>query len=300
VRALVTGAGGFSGRHLVHHLESQDIEVHTIGARAASSRHHTVDSLDDAAIADAIERVRPDYVFHLAGVSSGSDLTAYYRANTLYAATLLRALDTARVACPLLLVGTAAEYGVVSADQLPISEDTPPRPYNHYGISKLAQTQMALAAAGRQPIVVVRPFNLVGPGMPAHGAVQSFASQIAGIVAGRRPPTLSVGNLDTTRDFVAVEDAVTAYYRLLRTPEAYGQVVNVCSGVETSMQDVVGALIAEAAMPIEVRVDPALVKPIDVARHVGSVARLRRFAAVPDGRIAPMLHRLLSSLVGAP
>jgi GDP-4-dehydro-6-deoxy-D-mannose reductase len=76
-------------------------------------------------------------------------------------------------------------------------------------------------------------------------------------------------------------------------------VINVCSGVETSMRAVVDALVAEAGIPIEIRVDPALVKPIDVPRHVGSVARLRTLAAVPDGRVAPMLRRVLSALVSA-
>jgi GDP-4-dehydro-6-deoxy-D-mannose reductase len=300
VKALVTGAGGFCGRHLVQHLLSRGVEVHTVGPRPASARHHLLDPFDDAALAAAATRTRPDYVFHLAGVSSGTDIVAYYRANTLYAATLFRALDAAGVGCPVLLAGTSAEYGIVSADQLPIAEETTPRPYNHYGISKLAQTQMGLAAGRSRPVVVVRAFNIIGPGMPPHGAVQSFARQIADIMAGRRPPVLAVGNLDTTRDFVAVEDAVAAYCEILRRPEAYGQVINLCSGVETSMRHVVDALVAEAGVPIDVRIDPALVKPVDVPRHYGSVTRLRTVAeAVPDGRVAPMLQRVLAALAGA-
>src|SRR5262249_40422285 len=276
-------------------------EVHTLGPRRTSDRHHIVDPLDLDAVTAAVREAQPAQVFHLAGTSGPCAPSRYYSANTLYAAVLLEALDAARVACPVLLVGTSAEYGAVSASQLPITEDAPPRPYSHYGISKLAQTQMGLALAVQgRAIVVVRPFNIIGPGMPPHGAVQSFAHQVVEVIKGRRPPVIEVGNLDTTRDFVAVEDAVPAYIRLVRHEAAYGHIVNVCSGVETSMRAILTSLIAEAGRPIEVRVDRTRVKPVDVERHYGSTARLRALlGASPSGAVAPMLKKVLDQLVAA-
>src|SRR5207248_561315 len=106
---------------------------------------------------------------------------AYYLVNTVYAARLLHAMELAGCALvPTLLIGSAAEYGAVNEDDVPITETMPARPIDHYGISKLAQTLIGQAAArdGRS-IVVARTFNAIGPGMPEHLSVQSFVKQIA-------------------------------------------------------------------------------------------------------------------------
>jgi GDP-4-dehydro-6-deoxy-D-mannose reductase len=301
VRALITGAGGFCGRHLARYLEGQGVEVHTVGARETSAHHHVADPFDSRALSRAIVDAEPAYLFHLAGTSSGKDGAVYYAVNTLYAARLFGALEQAQVACPVLLVGTSAEYGSVEPEELPIGEDAVPRPYSHYGVSKLAQTQMGLIAGRSRPVVVVRPFNIIGTGMPNHNAVQSFACEIADIIRGRRDPVVHVGNLDVSRDFVAVEDVVETYWRLVQSPSAYGRIVNVCTGIETNMRALLTRLIDLSGMSIEVRVDPARVKPIDIARHCGSVARLRSIlGSSPASLPAPILERILETLVEAP
>jgi GDP-4-dehydro-6-deoxy-D-mannose reductase len=147
----------------------------------------------------------------------------------------------------------------------------------------------------------VRPFNIIGIGMPLHGAVQSFARQIADIVKGRRSAVVDVGNLDTSRDFVAVDDVVRVYWRLLRTPAAYGQVINVCSGIATSMRDVLAALLATSDVPIAVRTDPARVKAIDIDRHYGSVERLQAILGdSPQANVGQTLRSIVEALVEQP
>jgi GDP-4-dehydro-6-deoxy-D-mannose reductase len=302
VRALVTGAGGFCGRHLLKHLDDQRVEVHTIGIRATSANHHHADLRDVAAVTAAVAAVRPLYVFHLAGVSGGRDVASYYSVNTVYAAVLFEALESARIVCPVLLVGTAAEYGLVSAGELPVTELAVPRPYSHYGVSKLAQTQMGLVlgAAGR-PVVVVRPFNVIGVGMPDHGAVQSFARQIADVIAGRRDPVVEVGNLETFRDFVDVEDVVRIYWRLIQAPAAYGQIINICSGTPTSLRDIFQMLVAAADGPVAVKTDPARVKALDIDRHYGSADRLRAILGdSPSANVHQTLKRIMRELIGHP
>jgi GDP-4-dehydro-6-deoxy-D-mannose reductase len=299
---LVTGAGGFCGRHLVRHLEQSGVDVHTVGPAVSSRNHHHADRFDATALRHAVARSAPSYVMHVAGVSSGSDIPAYYSANTWYAASLFQALESAGANCPVLLVGTSAEYGPVTAEQLPITEETVPRPCSHYGISKLAQTQMAMAvAACARAVVVVRPFNIIGPGMPEHGAVQSFARQVADIIRKRREPVVNVGNLESSRDLVSVDDAVAAWWGLIRTPGAYGQVVNICTGRETTMSDVLAMLVAEAGVPIEVRAEPGRLKRIDTPRHVGSNDKLRALLGVcPQERVRSTLRRILDALVCEP
>jgi len=287
VKALVTGAGGFCGRHLTSWLAERGIEVHAFTrAPLAELRTRTIDPLDLDGMARALEEIGPDRVYHLAGTAVANDAAEHYRVNTMYGAHLLRALEMAGLArCPTLLVGTSAEYGVVTREQLPITEDADPRPYSHYGVSKLAQTLMGQVAAAREgrPVVMVRPFNVLGPGMPAHYSVQGFARQVAAIRRGRRPPVVEVGNLDTTRDFIDVRDVAAIYHDLLGTDRARGEIVNVCSGRETPLRWIVSELIALSGVAAETAVDAGRLKPVDVPAHYGSTAKLARLLGREPG-----------------
>ena len=278
MRALVSGAGGFQGRHLVAFLTSQAVEVHTLGPHPTSPHHHLSGPTDQAALTMAVEAAQPDWVFHLAGIASGLDQAAYYTINVAYAAALLQSLETAgRAACPTLLVGSAAEYGLIEIGNLPIDEDTPPRPYNHYGLSKLTQTRLGLLAAqqGGRPVVITRPFNVIGPSMPPHLALQSFAAQVVAIKRGQQPPRLLVGNLASQRDFVGVAQVVESYWQLIQTPAAYGQTVNLCSGQPVTLAELLDRLIRLSGVSIEVVTDPARVKPLDLPIHYGNPAKLQ-------------------------
>ncbi len=276
MRALVTGAGGFVGRHLCASLDTRGVEVRTIGPRPTSAAHLTVDPIDLVALTAAVDAARPTAVFHLAGVRASADPTDYYRVNAAFAAGLLAALErSGQAGVPVLLVGSAAEYGPIGPASLPVSETMLACPMSDYGISKLAQTHLGLAAAARgRPVVVVRPFNIIGPGMPTDLAVGSFAAQVAAIVRGDAPPTLRVGNLASARDFIDVRDVVRLFVALLAHPRARGRVVNVCTGVATAMRTVVADLIALAGMEIAVEREPSRVKETDSSVHYGSTALL--------------------------
>jgi GDP-4-dehydro-6-deoxy-D-mannose reductase len=184
---------------------------------------------------------------------------------------------------------------MVSEKQLPIEEDLPPHPYGHYGISKLAQTLAGLAAArSGRPVVVVRPFNIIGPGMPESLVVQSFAAQVKEICKGKQPPILKVGNLETVRDFLGIREAVRIYWHLIRTPAAYGEVVNVCSGKGTPVREVLKNLIELAGCAVEVRTDPSRVKEMDVPVHYGSIRKLQLFLGrAPEQDLKPLLREML-------
>lgn len=257
------------------------VEVHCLSARpdrgSAEARLHAVDPSDPATLAAALRSVRPDCIFHLAGVAAGADVGEYYRINVLYAANLLQAMEGVGLSDrPILFVGTAAEYGQLDPAQLPVTESAPTRPLGHYGASKLAQTHMGQAAArSGRPVIIARPGNIIGPGMPEHIAIQSFGRQIAGILAGRQPAVIETGTLENVRDFIDVEDAVRLYHRLLQEPRSIGEIIHVSTGTGTSLQEILERMIRRSGLTIELRLDPARVRAQDVPAHIASTSKLR-------------------------
>jgi len=303
MKALVTGAGGFCGRRLVHRLESDSVEVHTMGVgpgdRDGHSQISDVASVDE--IAGVIRSIRPDRIFHLAGVAVSADPSLFYKVNIQYALALFGAMRGAGVdkKCPVLLVGTAAEYGAVEPHETPITEETTCRPYNHYGVSKLGQTIAGLNETGVR-VVIARPFNIIGPGMPGHVALRSFADQIALIAKGGSPSNvIRTGALSPTRDFVDVDEVVDVYTRLADNSDAYGQVVNVCSGKGTAVSDALYKMIELAGLDVIVKTDPALVKPIDVPEHFGSDMKMRELAGRSlSSSLDDVLRRIVDDALG--
>lgn len=301
MKTLITGSGGFCGKHLTRYLKDLGEEVHTLSRGGDPTPfHHSIEDITDiGTIASILKLIKPDTVFHLAGVSSASDPTLFYRVNTQYAVALLGALE--RIGhgnCPVLLVGTSAEYGNVTQDHLPIREDLPPCPYNHHGISKLAQTYVGLAAhASGYPVVIVRPFNVIGPGMPEHLVIQSFVSQIAKASEGKISPEIHVGNLKSSRDFVDVRDVVKIYWKLLNLPAAYGQVINVCSGKGTVIGDILSKLLQFAGVQAEIKIDPLRFRSIDVPVHYGSNEKLRELLGfAPDTDLDGTIKNILQEM----
>ena len=301
MNALVTGASGFCGTHLLRLLHREGVRVFTHGPEKGILGEHLDSSIHDlSALVDFVAQAEPNYVLHLAGIARASHFADFYSVNTLYAAHLLQALKLAgRREAPVLLVGTSAEYGWVETHELPITEGNDTRPYDHYGISKLAQTQMGLVLArmGRRA-VMVRPFNIIGRCMGDHLSVKSFALQVAEIVIGKRPPAISVGNLSSFRDFVNVEEVVEVYWKLIQTPATYGQIFNICSGKPTLINDVLQRLISFSGKSIEIKEDRALFRPADIPIHYGSPAKLQAvLGMIPSREIDETLKEILDESV---
>jgi GDP-4-dehydro-6-deoxy-D-mannose reductase len=122
---------------------------------------------------------------------------------------------------------------------------------------------------------VTRAFNHIGPGQDERFAVAAFAAQIARIAAGGDPLVL-VGNLDASRDFLDVRDVCDAYVALLEGGGEAGEIYNVCSGTATTMKEILRRLVLLARVPVEVREDPARMRPADVPVSVGDASKLRR------------------------
>ena len=291
---LITGAAGFVGSHLLTFLNRTAPSGSTLAAwrRPAASRGQApgpttaddrvtwceVDLLDRTAVARAIAETRPTQVYHCAGVAnvgeSWSNNHATLRTNVLGTEHLLTALRDHCAPTRLLLPGSALVYRPsVSA----IDEAAPLGPVSPYGLSKLAQEMLGLAAAKHDgtTVLVTRSFTHVGPGQTRSYAASSFAEQIARIEAGRAEPVLSVGNLEARRDLTDVRDTVRAY-QLLMTRGTPATPYNVCSGTTHQIQEVLAGLLANAAVDVVVRQDPSRTRPSDNPLLLGDRSKITR------------------------
>lgn len=287
-QALITGAGGFVGAHLLHYLKQytdfalhgtlhRPIDTATLGALCTP---HVLDLTDSEAVQRLLESVQPDRIYHLAGQSyvprSYEAPWETLETNLHSVVNLFESIRALKLDTRVLIIGSAEMYGLVRPDQLPITEETPFAPVSPYAVSKVAQDMLALQyfRSHKLHTVRVRPFNHIGPGQRGRFAVASFAAQIAQIEAEQSDPIVYVGDLSAERDFTDVRDVVRAYHLTLELGEP-GGLYNVCSGQFHSMQRVLDTLIGLSSRQIEVRIDPARLRPADVPRLVGSPARLQ-------------------------
>lgn len=276
---LVTGASGFSASHLALGLRAAGV-TRIIGISRTPQRAgadlpwdgwRIVNPCDAKAVRALVRNVRPNHIFHLAGTPTGSEAEVF-EACVGSARNLLNAVRDEAPDCGVLLVGSAAEYGYVSDSELPARETQLAAPVSVYGRAKLAATAAALQfteAGGKA--VVVRPFNLVGAGVPTSLVVGALIERLLDAVEGRTS-TMPVGRMETKRDFLAIEDAVFGYIGLVRNG-CWGTVVNLCSGKPTAIGAIVDALVAIANSPVTVLTDPALMRADDVLVNYGSWER---------------------------
>ena len=274
--ALLTGAGGFTGRYMEAALRQQGYAV----AGLCLTGNSACDLTDPSAVETFVRDVEPHVVIHLAGIAfvAHGNPEEFYRVNVFGTLNLLDALVKLRRPPDRILISSSANvYGTPSVGV--IDESVCPQPINHYACSKLSMECMVRTYFERLPIVITRPFNYTGPG-------QSEVFLIPKIVRHFRDklPFIELGNLGVSRDFSDVADVVLAYMALLAT-DVRSEVVNVCSERAIRLVDIIQMMNELAGYQIEVRVNPTLVRLSEVKELLGSSAKLRRMVDLP----APIL-----------
>lgn len=281
MRAFVTGGRGFVGRWLAAHLADMGDEV--VGADAvASDDVAEVDVTDGPALAEAMRRARPDAVYHLAALAhvgdSWDEPEETFRVN---AGGTLSVLQAARHCRPegdpprVLLVCSAEVYGVVTPDDLPLTEDSPLRPVTPYAASKVAAEYLGLQAhlGYGIPVIRVRAFNHAGPGQSRRFVLASLAEQVA---AAERSGdhVVKAGNLDARRDFTDVRDVVRAYRLLVERGEP-GEIYQVCSGEALAVGELARRMLAMSTAALRLESRPARLRALDIPVLCGDPSRLR-------------------------
>jgi GDP-4-dehydro-6-deoxy-D-mannose reductase len=267
MKALITGREGFVGRYLNMELRQRGIDTISFDLK------HGQDLRNAEQLRNTIDKVRPDYIYHLAAQAyvpeSFTNPARAFEINTIGSLNLLEAVRQVGLNTRILLAGTSEEYGSATQN----TESDLPKPKSPYAIAKLAMDYLGrwYAETYGMNVVVTRAFNHTGAGRGEQYAESSFAKQIALIEAGKQE-YLSHGNLESIRNYTDVRDTVKAYIAAI---DLRSDVYNVCSEQNLSMQEILDELSKLAKVEIITKQDPSRMRPSDFSFAKPSAAKLQ-------------------------
>ncbi len=292
-RALITGMTGSGGSYLAEYIVQNhpDVEVHGLGRWHSTSTAdnlseirprvtvHECDLMDFSSVLAALEKARPDAIFHLAAHAnvraSFQTPLAVMNNNIMGTANLFEAVRSARLNPIFQLCSTSEVYGQVDPKDVPIREETPMRPSSPYAVSKVTQDLLGYAyfVAYKMPVIRTRMFAYLNPRRGDLFAT-SFARQVARIERGLQKELVH-GNLESVRTIIDVRDAMRAYWdaALYCTP---GEAYNIGGRTTMTVGQFLEMLKSLAKTPIPSRVDPALLRPADVTLQIPATEKFEK------------------------
>ncbi len=311
MKALVTGAAGFAGGHLIEALAERfggpvdgtyrpGLEQFPPSV-AKVVRPHTLDLLDLAQCRAVLEAVQPTHLFHLAGPAHVGD--SFKHADEVVRSIAIGTWQLFEAAAELptpprvVYVSSAEVYGDSALTADPLTETTPAIPNSPYAAAKLAAESYAayFTRHGHLPVVIARPFNHIGPRQSPAFVASSFAKQIAEAEArGGEGATLKVGNLEAERDYTDVRDSVRGYLALAEHGRP-GELYNLASGACLKTETLLGRLLALSPAKIDVVPDPERMRPADVPRRRGDATKANALGWRPTYGLDQTLKDLLQS-----
>jgi len=286
--ALVTGAEGFIGSHMVKFLQAKGWNVVGTHLTEATSSFPRLPNLQFAQcdlrngqrVTQVVGRYQPTHIFHFGAQSlptlSWSNPVETFESNIMGSLYLFEAVRHTKRRPVIVSACSSAEYGNVPASAIPVVEDQPLRPLHPYGISKVS-----LDLLGRQyfldydiPAVNIRLFNTTGPGK-MNDAPSDFVRQLVRIKKGLQAPVVEVGNLKPRRAFLDVNDTVSGFY-LAGMKGKPGEAYNLCATRTYPMHEVLRIAIRLAGVRAKVQPVSRLMRPSDERIIFGSTRKLRK------------------------
>jgi dTDP-glucose 4,6-dehydratase len=264
-QVLVTGAGGFIGSHLVELLVQRGARVRGFVRYTSRGDAGWLDRLDPAVRGQvevhAGDLTNPEAV---AGALAGCDTVfhlgalipipySYRHPREFVAANVvgtLNVLEAARKADMRRIVQVSSSEVYGTAQSIPMPEKHPLHPQSPYAATKVGADQLALSYARSfdLPVVVARPFNTFGPRQSARAVIPTIITQA--LTRDR----IELGATETTRDFLFVTDTAEGLVRCAEADGVVGEVLNLGTGREHSIQQVVELVfsITGKDVPVEI------------------------------------------------
>ena len=268
----ITGINSFTGRYLVPELEKSDFTV-VNSPKKLPALETSIDLLDLKRLNNSLREKQPDYIIHLAGITTTThpDPTTYYETNVIGTLNLLKSINNLKKTPRHIIIASSANiYGNQSAEI--INENMPLNPINHYAASKVAMEFMVNQWRTKLPITIVRPFNYTGVGQTENFLIPKIIKHYK-----EKASLIKLGNLDIYRDFSDVRFVVNAYTHLLDNERTIGRIINICSGRSHSIRDILGFCEKHTGHAIRVDVDPFFVRENEVKNLRGDSSLLNFF-----------------------
>ena len=298
---LITGITGMVGSHLADYLlENTDWKVYGLlrWNDSLENIEHLADEInkkqrielvygdlnDLASLINAVDKSKPNYVFHLAAQSypqtSFESPIETLQTNILGTTNLLEALRKSAYKNAVIHVCASSEvFGRVPKEKLPINEECNFHPASPYAISKVGTDLVGryYAEAYGMTIMTTRMFTHTGPRRGDVFSESTFAKQIAMIEAGLQEPKIYVGNLDSLRTYADVRDAVRAYYMLVTMNPIGGEYYNIGGTYTCTIKQMLYYLISRSKVKgIEIVTDPERLRPIDADLQVPDTTKFQK------------------------
>ncbi len=283
---FVTGAGGFIGSHLIDFLAGRGHEV----SGTYFGNINLVDEIGDKAVLrfcdirskeklkQIIRDCRPERIYHLAAQSypTASWEDPYYTMETNVTGTinLFEIVKELRLNPRILVAGSSAQYGFVTPDEVPVKESHMMKPLHPYGVSKVAQENLAYQYSKNFGIdcFTLRIFNTTGP-RKVNDVCSDFTKQIAAVELGLQKPVMYVGNLETSRAVTDVRDVVRGFYSAMQKVKA-GEALNINGSRPYQIKELLDIALSLSDAEPEIKVDQKLLRPTDEPVIFGDCSKL--------------------------
>lgn len=289
MKVLVFGSGGFVGQHVVE-VMSNDHEV--IGTTFGENSLTDVDLTDTESVRRILLVQMPEVIVNCAGIVSNDEAA---RMNPVFSENILAAVE----ACALpirrvVIMGSAAEYGVVGPEEVPVAESVECRAESFYGRSKIEETKIARKYRAKGfPVIVARLFNPIGVGMAERMLIPRLLAQIAELQKGARDK-LEVNRLDAKRDYISVWDLGLAI-KLLVERENNFDIVNIGSGTATTNGELIDMLVSASNLPQETPVLETSTIPEPLFAPQANISRLSSLGWKPIHSIENIIKEIVDA-----
>lgn len=284
MKILLAGGGGFAGYHLSLALKKRGHEVFIadrFNSDALDRTHLLLDLQKKSGIRSIFQAVKPDCTVHLAAQSSVAlswqepDFTL--ETNVIGSVRLFQAAAETVPGSRFIFIGSGEEYGSGCTEENPFTEETVCRPRNPYAVSKFSAGQILalLAEKTGMRFVHLRPCNHFGPFQREGFAIADFCAQIARAEQGGCP-VISVGNLSAKRDFLYVDDVISAYCLMVEADSYPHSLYNIATGSVRTLRYILDYLTAQAKIPLKVESDPVKFRPVEIPVLTASCALIEK------------------------
>jgi nucleoside-diphosphate-sugar epimerase len=266
-RLFITGADGFTGVHLCELAKRSSYSIFESKAPLSNT----------LLLTEELEKSQPEFVIHLAAISS----TVSENPNEIYETNLIGTLNLLNILSNLpskpskvLLASSAQVYG--NQIQAQFSEGDVTSPYNHYGISKLSMELVAQQFFNILPIVLLRPFNYTGVGHNEHFVIPKIVQHFK-----KKSLSIELGNIDTEREYNDVRTICKIYLDLLLKGVS-SETYNICSGKTHSLREIISTLEKMSSYQINVQQNPKLIRAREPQSLSGNPEKLQLALGVID------------------